>query len=87
MANSIFQLVPAAGGWRLLDNGRPAFWFPEMNGALETAKVMADARAAFGGEQASIQTIGKKKEFIVFHYKLLVMVNQKMNIPKLHILK
>ena len=64
MANSIFQLVPAAGGWRLLDNGRPAFWFPEINGALETAKVMADARAAFGGEQASIQTQVGAGEFV-----------------------
>ena len=64
MANTIFQLVPAAGGWRLLDNGRPTFWFPEMDGALETARVMADARAAFGGEQASIHAQIDSGEFV-----------------------
>lgn len=64
MANTIFQLVPAAGGWRLLDNGMPAFWFPEMDGALETAKVMADARAAFGGEPASVQAQVGDGEFV-----------------------
>ena len=64
MASTVFQLVPAAGGWRLLDNGRPAFWFPEMDGALETAKVMADARAAFGGQQATIQTQVGEGEFV-----------------------
>ena len=64
MANSIFQLVPAAGGWRLLDNGKPAFWFPEMDGALQTAKVMADARAAFGGVQATVQAQVGEGEFV-----------------------
>lgn len=30
MANTVFKLMPAAGGWQLLDNGKAAFWFPEM---------------------------------------------------------
>ena len=64
MVNTVFQLVPAAGGWRLLDNGKPAFWFPEMDGALQTAKVMADARAAFGGERATVQAQVGDGEFV-----------------------
>ena len=64
MVNTVFQLVPTAGGWHLLDNGKPAFWFPEMDGALETAKTMADARAAFGGEPASVQAQVGSGEFV-----------------------
>ena len=64
MASTVFQLVPAAGGWRLLENGKPAFWFPEMYGALETAKIMADARAAFRGEQASVHAQIGSGEFV-----------------------
>lgn len=64
MTGSVFQLINAAEGWHLLDNGMPAFWFPEMDGALETAKIMADARAAFGGEPASVQAQVGDGEFV-----------------------
>lgn len=64
MVSTVFQVVPAAGGWRLLDNGKPAFWFPEMDSAMQTAQVMADARATFNGERASVQRQVGVGEFV-----------------------
>ena len=43
MAGTVLQVVESLGGWRLLDDGLPIFWFPERHSALETARVMADA--------------------------------------------
>lgn len=56
MAHTVFQLIPVAGGWRLLDNGKPGLWFPEREAAMETARIMAEGRALFRGERACIQT-------------------------------
>lgn len=58
MTGSVFQLVNAAEGWRLLDNGTPCFWFPERSKTLETACVMADARFTSRGEPAYVQIEG-----------------------------
>lgn len=44
MATSTLRLVHSGGGWQLLDDGRPAFWFPERGKGLEIAQLMADAR-------------------------------------------
>ncbi|KAF1694617.1 hypothetical protein [Pseudoxanthomonas koreensis] len=42
---SILQVVGSHGGWRLIDNGRPSFWFLERDQALQIARVIADSRA------------------------------------------
>lgn len=55
---SVFQVVEHAGGWRLLDNSKPILWFPEKATALETANVMAGARATFHGLPACVQALG-----------------------------
>ena len=44
MAGTVLQVVESFGGWRLLDDGQPIFWFPEKAKALDTARLMADAR-------------------------------------------
>ncbi len=54
MEPTIFKLLPAAGGWRLIADGQPVFWFPEKASAMETARIMAEARALFRGAPASI---------------------------------
>lgn len=55
MSGTVLQVVQSLGGWRLLDDGQPIFWFPEREGALETAKVMADARHQFNGKPTCVQ--------------------------------
>jgi hypothetical protein len=45
MTSSILQLVGSHGGWRLIDNGKPSFWFLEREQAMEIARVIADSRA------------------------------------------
>lgn len=49
VSRSVFQVVERAGGWGLLDNGKPVLWFPERHKALAIAKQMTDARRAFHG--------------------------------------
>lgn len=44
-AVSTLQVVGSHGGWRLIDNGRPSFWFLERDQALQIARVIADSRA------------------------------------------
>lgn len=55
MAGTVLQVVESFGGWRLLDDGQPIFWFPERDSALETARVIADARHQFHGIPAQVQ--------------------------------
>lgn len=42
---STLQLVGSHGGWRLIDNGEPSFWFLEREQAMSIARVIADSRA------------------------------------------
>lgn len=44
MATSTLRLISNGGGWQLLDDGKPVFWFPERHKGLEIARLMADAR-------------------------------------------
>lgn len=55
MAGTVLQVVESLGGWRLLDDGMPILWFPERASAVETARVMADARHQFGGKPTCVQ--------------------------------
>lgn len=45
MVSSTLQLVESHGGWRLIDNGKPSFWFLEREQAITIARVIADSRA------------------------------------------
>jgi hypothetical protein len=45
MDTSILQLVGSHGGWRLIDDGTPSFWFLERDQAMQIACVIADSRA------------------------------------------
>lgn len=55
MAGTVLQVVESLGGWRLLDDGQPILWFPERDSAVETARIMADARHQFGGKPTCVQ--------------------------------
>ncbi|MEP6907768.1 MAG: hypothetical protein ABI858_07290 [Pseudoxanthomonas sp.] len=47
MKRSLLMLQPSYEGWKLLDNGKPVFWFPEKNAALEVANTIAEARHTY----------------------------------------
>lgn len=62
MRRSVFEVVEQGGGWRLLDNGEPVFWFPGRDKAVEIAKQMADARNLFRGLPAHVHAAGADGE-------------------------
>lgn len=69
MAGTVLQVVESLGGWRLLDDGQPIFWFPERDSTLETARVMADARHQFDGKPTCVQAQDEQGAFeLVFAY-------------------
>ena len=55
MTVSMLRLVRTGGGWQLLDNGKPAFWFPERSAGLEIARIMADARNLNHGMSTAVE--------------------------------
>lgn len=55
MTASTLRLVHNGGGWQLLDNGKPAFWFPERSKGLEIARLMADARNLNHGAPTTVE--------------------------------
>lgn len=63
---SVFQVVERAGGWGLLDDDKPIFWFPERDSALGAAKVMADARHKFDGKPMCVQALARKGPRLIF---------------------
>lgn len=52
---STLQVVGSHGGWRLIDNGKPSFWFLEREQALQIARVIADSRAGLRFIPTSIE--------------------------------
>lgn len=69
MNRSVFQVVERAGGWGLLDDGKPILWFPEKDSALATARIMADARCQFTGRSTRVQAQSEHGTFeLVFAY-------------------
>ena len=69
MDESLLQVVERAGGWGILDDGKPIFWFPEKDSALATARVMADARCLFTGKATRVHAQGEHGNFeLVFAY-------------------
>ena len=63
MAGTVLQIVQSQGGWHLLDDGVPIFWFLEKGSAVETARVMADARHEFDGRATCVQAQGQEGTF------------------------
>lgn len=55
MAASTLRLIHNAGGWQLLDDGHPVFWFPERDKGLEIARLMADARNLNHGTATTVE--------------------------------
>ncbi len=45
LVSCTLQLVASHGGWRLIDDGEPSFWFLERAQAIHHAELIADARA------------------------------------------
>lgn len=69
MAGTVLQIAGSFGGWCLLDDGQPIFWFPEKDSALETARVMADARHHFDGKPTCVQAKDERGTFeLVFAF-------------------
>ena len=69
MAGTVLQVVESLGGWRLLDDGQSILWFPERDSAIETARVMADARHQFNGHPTCVQAQDEQGAFeLVFAF-------------------
>lgn len=47
MNRSLLMLRPSYEGWKLMDNGKAVFWFPEKSSALEVANTIAEARHTY----------------------------------------
>ena len=55
MKQSVLMLSPSCEGWKLLDNGKPMFWFPDKAAALEVANTMAEARYAYSNLPTAVE--------------------------------
>ena len=55
MKQSVLMLSPSCEGWKLLDNGKPVFWFPDKTAALEVANTMAEARYAYSNQPTAVE--------------------------------
>ena len=55
MKQSVLMLSPSCEGWKLLDNGKPVFWFPDKTAALEVANTMAEARYAYSNQATAVE--------------------------------
>ncbi|MET0894112.1 MAG: hypothetical protein ABWY01_11190 [Pseudoxanthomonas sp.] len=47
MTRSLLMLRPCSEGWKLIDNGKAVFWFPEKAAALAVANTIAEARHTY----------------------------------------
>ena len=59
---SILKLVHSGGGWQLLDDDKPVFWFPERGKGLEIAQLMADARNLNHGMATKVEAMNDDGE-------------------------
>lgn len=62
MKRSLLMLRPSYEGWKLLDNGKPVFWFPEKEAALEVANTIAEARHIYSSEPTGVGVEGGEEE-------------------------
>ena len=56
MKQSVLMLSPSCEGWKLVDNGKPVFWFPDKTAALEVANTMAEARYAYSNRPTAVES-------------------------------
>lgn len=57
MKHSLLVLRPSCEGWKLVDNGKPIYWFPERDAGLAVAKIMAEARHAYANQPTVVEMI------------------------------
>lgn len=62
MKRSLLVLRPSYEGWRLLDNGKPVFWFPEKEAALEVANTIAEARYIYSSKPTGVEVESEEDE-------------------------
>lgn len=55
MKRSVLMLRPSYEGWKLLDQGKPVFWFPDKSAALEVANTIAEARHIYSNEPTGVE--------------------------------
>lgn len=55
MKRSLLVLRPSYAGWKLLDNGKAVFWFPEKAAALEVANTIAEARHIYSSRPTGVE--------------------------------
>ncbi len=65
---STLQIIESSGGWSLIDDGKPALWFPERDKALEIACIMADARNLSSGVDTVVQSVSDGKIEVLAEY-------------------
>lgn len=57
MKHSLLVLRPSCEGWKLIDNGKPLYWFPEQDAALIVANQIAEARHAYANQPTVVEMI------------------------------
>lgn len=55
MKRSVLMLRPSCEGWKLLDDGKPVFWFPEKAAALEVANTIAESRHIYSSQPTGVE--------------------------------
>jgi hypothetical protein len=55
MKRSVLLLRPSYAGWKLLDQGKAVFWFPEMAAALDVANTIAEARHIYSNKPTGVE--------------------------------
>lgn len=54
MTRSILVLSQTLDGWRLFDDGRAIFWFPEKEAGLQVARTIAESRNFYSGKPTAV---------------------------------
>ncbi len=63
MKRSLLLLSQTRDGWKLFDDGRPVFWFPEKEAGLEVAKTIAETRNFYSGLPTGVEVDGDQASF------------------------
>jgi hypothetical protein len=61
MTRSLLMLRPSYEGWKLMDDGKPVFWFPEKSAALAVANTIAEARHTFSNRPTGVEVESEGK--------------------------
>lgn len=55
MKRSVLLLSQTLDGWKLFDDGRAVFWFPEKEAGLQVARTIAEARNFYSGKPTGVE--------------------------------